>query len=64
MGCVVQAGALLGVDAVPVQVEVELIQRLPNMIIVGLADSAVQEASERVRSALWALGLDFPRKRG
>ena len=58
-----QAGALLGVDAVSVQVEVEFQRRLPHMIIVGLADSAVKEASERVRSALVALGYDFPRNR-
>jgi magnesium chelatase family protein len=63
MGCVVQAGSLLGVDAISVQVEVEFQRRLPHMIIVGLADSAVKEASERVRSALWALGLEFPRSR-
>jgi magnesium chelatase family protein len=63
MGCVVQAGSLLGVDAVPVQVEVELLKRLPYMVIVGLADSAVKEASERVRSALWALGFEFPKSR-
>ena len=63
MGCVVQAGSLLGVDAVSVQVEVELLTRLPFMIIVGLADHAVQEASERIRSAMHFLGLDFPKKR-
>ncbi len=63
MGCVVQAGALLGVDAVSVQVEVELLRRLPNMVIVGLADSAVKEASERVRSALQSVGCEFPKSR-
>jgi magnesium chelatase family protein len=63
MGCVVQAGTVLGVDAVPVDVEVDLLHRLPRMVIVGLGDGAVKEASERVRSAFQNVGAEYPKMR-
>jgi magnesium chelatase family protein len=63
MSCAVQTGTLLGVEGVPVTAEVTLVRRLPGMVIVGLADSAVQESRERVRSALQHVGFEFPRKR-
>jgi magnesium chelatase family protein len=59
----VQAGTLFGVDAVPVQVEVDLLRRLPSIVIVGLASNAVKEASERVRSAIQACECEFPKAR-
>ena len=43
--------ALAGIEAYPVQVEVDLAPGLPALVIVGLADAAVQESRERVRSA-------------
>lgn len=55
--------ALLGLDAVPVEVEADTAQGLPNFVIVGLPDTAVQEARERVRTALRNSGLPFPRTR-
>jgi magnesium chelatase family protein len=63
MAVVVMAGALHGVDAVPIRVEVDLLRRLPVVSIVGLAASAVKESGERIRSAIEALGTPFPRKR-
>jgi magnesium chelatase family protein len=59
----VVSGALQGVDAIPIQVEVDLLRRLPAMTIVGLAASEVKESAERIRSAVEALGEEFPRKR-
>lgn len=59
----VMSGALQGVDAVPIEVEVDLLRRLPGVCLVGLAASAVREAAERVRSAIDGAGADFPRKR-
>ncbi|MCA9493221.1 MAG: ATP-binding protein, partial [Myxococcales bacterium] len=59
----VTSGVLQGVDAVPVRVEVDLLRRLPAVCIVGLAASAVKESGERIRSAIEAIGEEFPRKR-
>lgn len=59
----VYSGALVGVEAVPVGVEVDLLRRLPGVCIVGLPAGAVRESAERVRSAVVAEGLEFPRKR-
>src|SRR5690349_8341544 len=60
----VWSGALVGLDGVPVEVEVDIsAQGLPSFTIVGLADRAVEEARERVRSALKNSGADFPAKR-
>jgi len=55
--------ALLGLDGVLVQVEVDTSPGLPSLTIVGLPDAAVKESSERVRAALRNSGLLFPRKR-
>lgn len=57
---VLQSRALLGVDAPAVTVEVHLANGLPNFSLVGLADTEVKEARERVRAALLNSGLGFP----
>lgn len=56
----VRSRALLGLDARPVQVEVHLANGLPSFTLVGLAETEVKEARERVRSAIQNTGLDFP----
>ena len=61
MPVVVNSGCLRGIDGLLVRVEVDLVRRLPRVIIVGLAASAVRESTERVRSAILASGFDFPR---
>jgi len=63
MTCTVLSGTLLGVEAHPVQVEVDLLRRLPSVVIVGLPGGAVRESADRVRSALQQAGFEFPRKR-
>jgi magnesium chelatase family protein len=57
---VVMSRALDGLDAPPVQVEVHLANGLPSFTLVGLADTEVKEARERVRAALAQSGLAFP----
>jgi magnesium chelatase family protein len=54
---------LLGVEALPVEVQVDVGAGLPTFAIVGLADLAVQEARERVRAAIRAAGYEFPNAR-
>ena len=56
----VQSRALLGLQAPPVTVEVHLANGLPSFTLVGLAETEVKEARERVRSALQNAGLEFP----
>ena len=55
--------AVIGLEGVVVEVEVDASQGLPNIVIVGLPDAAVQESRERVQSAIKNSGLYFPRKR-
>lgn len=55
--------ALIGVDAVPVEVEVDVSPGLPAFHVVGLPDQAVSEARERVRAAIRNAGLPFPAAR-
>jgi magnesium chelatase family protein len=57
---VIQSRALLGLAAPQVCVEVHLANGLPSFTLVGLADTEVKEARERVRSALQNSGLEFP----
>ncbi|MEK6222411.1 MAG: magnesium chelatase, partial [Chloroflexota bacterium] len=59
----VMSCAVIGLDGVVVEVEVDTGQGLPKVIIVGLPDAAVQESKERVAAAIKNAGLYFPRKR-
>ena len=55
--------AVIGLEGVIVEVEVDTGQGLPGMTIVGLPDVAVQESRERVQAAVRNAGFDYPRKR-
>lgn len=60
----VNSAALVGLNAVAVEVEVDIAsQGLPSFTIVGLPDKSVEEAKERVRSAIRNTGAEFPAKR-
>lgn len=60
----ITSAAVVGLDAVPIEVEVDIAsQGLPAFAIVGLPDKAVEEARERVRAALKNSGAEFPAKR-
>lgn len=61
--CAVRTATLLGVQAIPVEVQVDVGAGLPTFAIVGLPDLAVQEARERVRSAVRASGFELPNAR-
>ncbi len=60
---VVHSRALDGLAAPQVTVEVHLANGLPQFTLVGLADTEVKEARERVRAALLTCGLGFPSNR-
>ncbi len=59
----VQSFAFSGIEAVPVEVQVQVSSGLPAFLVVGLPDKAVGEARERVRAALTAMGLALPPRR-
>ncbi len=59
----VNSCAVVGLDGVLIEVEVDIANGLPSFNIVGLPDAAVQEARERVRAAIKNTGLPFPRTR-
>lgn len=61
--CRARSLTLLGIDALPVEVEVDVSAGLPGFSIVGLPDAAVQEARERVRVAISNSGYKFPTKK-
>ncbi|MFZ6015484.1 MAG: YifB family Mg chelatase-like AAA ATPase [Patescibacteria group bacterium] len=60
---IIPTTAIIGLDAHSVCVEADLSFGKPNFTVVGLPDAAVQEARERVRSALKRSGYYFPRHR-
>ncbi len=55
--------ALRGIESMRVTVEVDIRAGLPTFTIVGLGDTAVREARERVRAALQNSGFGFPARR-
>src|SRR6185503_6468446 len=63
MLAVVPSATLFGLDGRPIRVEVDVAPGLPGFTIVGLADTAVQEARERVRGAIRNAGFEFPPRR-
>jgi magnesium chelatase family protein len=56
----VRSGAVLGVDAYVVEVELDIANGLPAFTVVGLGDAGVQESRERVKSAIRNSGYAFP----
>lgn len=63
MAATVFSAAVYGVEARTVTVEVEIHRGLPKVVVVGLPDTAVQEAGERIRSAIKNSGFEFPLRR-
>lgn len=63
MLAIVKSTALYGLEGRLVQVEVDVANGLPSFDLVGLPDTAVREARDRVRAALKNSGFDFPVKR-
>ena len=55
--------AFSGIEAVPVEVQVQIAPGLPAFLVVGLPDKAVAESRERVRAVLTGLGLSLPPRR-
>jgi len=61
MSAKVYTCGVFGLQALTIEVEADVSSQLPGIFIVGLPDKAVEEARERVRSALKNSGCEFPR---
>jgi len=59
----VRSGALRGIEALVVDVEVDVSSGLPHTTTVGLPDGAVREAADRIRAALRNSGFEHPQRR-
>lgn len=59
----ITAAALVGLDAVPVEVEADVANGLPTFTLVGLGHGAVREGRERIAAALANAGLALPLRR-
>jgi magnesium chelatase family protein len=59
----VNSAALYGIDALRVEVEIDLASGLPQLATVGLPEGAVKESKDRIRAALKNCGYNFPAKR-
>src|SRR3989339_92461 len=56
----INSAAILGLDCAPITVEVDIAGSWPGFTIVGLPDTAIQEAKERIRTAWKNTNLPFP----
>jgi len=54
---------VIGIDSYKILVEVDFVQSIPAVVIVGLPDTAISEAKERVRSAIKNSGYSFPNQK-
>ncbi|MFQ5916616.1 MAG: YifB family Mg chelatase-like AAA ATPase, partial [Candidatus Binatia bacterium] len=59
----INSASLYGIDALRVEVEVDLASGLPQFSTVGLAEGAVRESKDRIRAALKNCGYSFPTKK-
>lgn len=59
----IKSAALLGIDAIQVDVEVEVLPGIPSFTLVGLGDTAVKESKERLTAALSNIGFKPPRRK-
>jgi magnesium chelatase family protein len=59
----VNSAAVVGLEVVPVTVEVDVSNGLPGLMVVGLPDKSVDESRERVKSAIRAAGATLPAQR-
>jgi len=57
------SGALIGIEGLLVEVEVDITLGLPQLATVGLPEGAVKESKDRVRSAIKNSGYEFPQRR-
>ncbi|MFH0732755.1 MAG: magnesium chelatase domain-containing protein, partial [Candidatus Omnitrophota bacterium] len=50
----------IGIEAKPIEVEVDITRGLPNVVIVGLPDAAIRESRDRVKAAIKNSQFEYP----
>lgn len=60
MSVSLKSSTLVGIEGIIVNIEVDISKGLPSFTLVGLADTSVREAKERVRAAIVNSGYEFP----
>ncbi len=63
MTATVYSATTIGFNGELIEVECDASNGLPSLLVVGLGNKAIDEARERVRSAIKNVGLEFPKKR-
>ncbi|MCL2024607.1 MAG: YifB family Mg chelatase-like AAA ATPase [Coriobacteriia bacterium] len=58
-----RSATISGVDAIPIEVQVQISPGLPSFQIVGMPDAAIAESRERVRAAFKSTGMSLPAER-
>lgn len=60
MAVSLMSSTLNGIEGTIINIEVDIVKGLPSFTLVGLADTSVREAKERVRAAIVNSGYEFP----
>ncbi len=58
-----RSASVVGIEAYPIQIEVDVSFGLPGFTVIGLPDATVRESRDRVRAAIKNSGFDFPAHR-
>ena len=56
----IQSATTIGIEAKPIEIEVDITKGLPAIVIVGLPDAAIRESRDRVRSAIKNSQFEYP----
>ena len=59
----IRSAAVFGIDAAPVNIEVDVSFGIPGFTVVGLPDASVRESRDRIKSAVRNSGFEFPKHR-
>ena len=59
----IRSFGVFGIEAYPIEIEIDVSRGLPAVSIVGLADTSVRESKERVKSAIKNSGFSWPQER-
>lgn len=59
----VKSASCLGIEAIPIDIEVDVAHGLPQLNVVGLPDTTIRESKDRVRTAIKNSGFKFPPKK-
>ncbi len=54
---------VVGIEAYPIEIEIDVSRGLPAVTLVGMADTAIRESRERVKAAIKNSGFDWPGER-